>query len=148
MGFSSVRGAEGSFRNREFFYTPAGRHGLLAVVGGAPAAFTRTHLAPPDADFYSENEVNLPAVYATVKDVAARFGPPGAADKFDDQIKTTGIVAPVRRCSTPQCAREAPRVSRNRRHWPTRMTPTSSPSPCGSPCRNTPRSSALTASAR
>jgi hypothetical protein len=91
LGFSSVRGADGAFRNREFFYTPGGRHGLLAVVGGPPAAFTRTHLAPPDADFYCENEVDLPVVYATVKEVAAKLGRPGAADGLDVQIKGAGV---------------------------------------------------------
>ena len=91
LGFSSVRGADGAFRNREFFYTPAGRHGLLAVVGGPPAAFTRTHLAPADADFYCENEVDLPVVYATVKDVAAQLGQPGAAEGMDVQVKAAGV---------------------------------------------------------
>ena len=91
MGFSSVRGAEGAFRNRIFLYTPEGRHGLLAVMGGPPAGFSRTHLAPPDADYYCENEVDLPAVYATVKDIAARLGHPGAANDLDGQVKAAGL---------------------------------------------------------
>jgi hypothetical protein len=91
VGFSSVLGTDGDFRNREFFYTPNGRHGLLAVVGGPPAAFTRTRLAPADSDFYCETEIDLPALYATVKDVSAKLGPPGAADKLDAQIKDAGV---------------------------------------------------------
>jgi hypothetical protein len=91
MGLSSVRGADGSFRNREFLYTPAGRHGLLAVVGGPPTAFAHTRLAPADADFYCENEIDLPALYATVKDVAARLGHPAPQDSLDVQVKAAGI---------------------------------------------------------
>ncbi len=67
IGFSSVAQAGGGFRNRTFFYTPEGRRGLLAIVGGPPTAFLNTKLAPADADFYGEDEIDLPVVYAAIK---------------------------------------------------------------------------------
>jgi len=39
LGFSSVPAAGGGFRNRAFFYTPSGRHGLLAGLGGPAVPF-------------------------------------------------------------------------------------------------------------
>ena len=73
IGVSSVADkADGGFNNRFFIYTPEGRHGLLAALGGEPAAFTNAKLAPANADLYAESEIDLPALYAVVKEVAGQ----------------------------------------------------------------------------
>jgi hypothetical protein len=89
LGFSSVRGSDGNFRNTAFLYIPGGRHGLLAVCGGPPSAFVHPKMAPADADFYGENEIDLAAAYATVKEALAKLGPPGMADRFEAGMRGT-----------------------------------------------------------
>jgi hypothetical protein len=93
VGFSSVPDGTGYFRNRAFFYTPGKRHGLLAGLGGAPAPFARLGLAPADTDFYCESEIDLPAVYATVREVVAKVGGDKAADTMEEQLKRSGEAA-------------------------------------------------------
>ena len=95
IGFSSVAQAGGGFRNRAFFYTPAGRQGLLAVVGGPPAPFAYTRLAPPDADFFCEGEVDVPAAYAAVKNVVAKVAGQPMADAFEAQLRQAGASAGI-----------------------------------------------------
>ncbi|MGD1031105.1 MAG: hypothetical protein ABSA05_08200 [Opitutaceae bacterium] len=92
-GLSSVPDANGGFRNRMFFYTPAGRHGILAVYGGSPGPFVRARIAPADADIYIENEVDLAALYATVKAVAAKVGGQPAAQSLEDRLTEAGFSA-------------------------------------------------------
>jgi type IV pilus assembly protein PilA len=95
IGFSSVAQAGGGFRNRTFFYTPDGRRGLLAIVGGPPAAFLNPNLAPADTDFYSECEIDLPVAYAAVKHVVAEVGGAPAADVFEAKLKAAGAQAGI-----------------------------------------------------
>jgi type IV pilus assembly protein PilA len=90
IGLSSVRGPNGSYRNRTFIYTPGGRHGLLAIFGGQPAKFDGARLAPPDADFYSECEFDIRALYDTVKGVIAKVGGPEQAASFENSLKGAG----------------------------------------------------------
>jgi len=90
IGFSSVAQAGGGFRNRTFLYTPVGRRGLLAVVGGPPAAFLNPRLAPADADVYGEEEIDVPVVYAAVKNVIAQVGGAPAAELFEARLKAAG----------------------------------------------------------
>ncbi|MBI5381977.1 MAG: hypothetical protein HZA31_08765 [Opitutae bacterium] len=92
VGLSSVPSAEG-FRNRAFFYTPAGRHGLLAGLGGVPAPFAYTKLAPVDADLYGEGEVDIPAMYAAIKTVVRRVGGEATANQLEEKLKTAGVEA-------------------------------------------------------
>lgn len=92
-GVSSVRGTDGVFRNREFFYTPQGRHGLLAVLGGPVGPFTRTRLAPPDADLYSECELDVAAAYDTIRKVSVEHGWAKSPDTFDAKLKDAGLRA-------------------------------------------------------
>jgi len=89
-GLSSVQEAGGSFRNRVFFYTPGGRHGLLAGLGGSAAPYIYTKLAPADADFYSEAEIDLPAVYSAIRAVVSRVGGETVANLMDTQLKAAG----------------------------------------------------------
>jgi len=95
IGVSSVRESGGLYRNRTFLYTPAGRQGLLAVFGGAPAAFTTVRMAPADADFFCEHEVDLKAVYDTVEAVVAKVNGPEAATSFRDQARRAGAAAGI-----------------------------------------------------
>ncbi len=90
LGLSSVPDPAGGFRNRCFFYTPAGRHGLLAGFGGPAAPFRNLALAPADADLFSESEIDLPAVYAAVRRIVARVGGDTAANVLEDQLKSVG----------------------------------------------------------
>jgi len=89
-GFSSVPDGAGYYRNRTFFHIPGERHGLLAGLGGAPAPFARLGLAPADTDFYSESEMDLPAIYATVREVAAKISGAQATESMEAMLKRTG----------------------------------------------------------
>jgi type IV pilus assembly protein PilA len=95
LGMSSVAEGNGYFRNRVFFYTPGPRHGLLAGVGGASAPFARLDLAPADTDFYAESEIDLPAVYATIRDVVAQVGGENSANQFELALKNAGHSAAI-----------------------------------------------------
>jgi hypothetical protein len=90
IGLSSVREAGGNFRNRTFIFTPDGRHGLLAVFGGQTGRFIGARLAPPDADFYSECEFDVSALYDTVKEVVAKVSGTEAAASFEKKLKDAG----------------------------------------------------------
>jgi len=90
VGFSSVPAATGGFRNATFLYTPAGRHGLLAVLGGAPGPFTHVKMAPADADLYSEADLDLNAAYVTVKAVVARVAGEAMANLMEAKLKEAG----------------------------------------------------------
>jgi type IV pilus assembly protein PilA len=90
VGFSSVPDGTGFFRNRAFVYIPAERRGLLAGLGGKPAPFARLGLAPANTDFYFESEVDLPSVYATLRDVTAKVGGDEVANTMEAQLKRAG----------------------------------------------------------
>ncbi len=90
IGLSSVRESNGNYRNRTFIYTPGGRHGVLAIFGGQPGKFEGARLAPPDADFYSESEFDIRALYETVKGVIAKVGGPEQAASFENSLKGAG----------------------------------------------------------
>jgi hypothetical protein len=96
LGLSSVQAADGTFRNRVFLYTPGGRHGLLAGMGGAPAPFVAPKLAPADADLVFETELDTPAVYAAVRAVVTRMAGEPAAGLFESKLKVadsaTGLI--------------------------------------------------------
>jgi len=93
LGFSSVPAGGGGFRNRAFFYTPSGRHGLLAGLGGPAVPFKYLQLAPTDTDFYNETELDLPAVYAAIRAVVVKVGGETAANAMDDRLKKAGTPA-------------------------------------------------------
>lgn len=90
VGVSSVPDGTGFFRNRAFFYMPDGRHGLLAGLGGKPAPFVHLNLAPADADVYAETEVDLKAVYETVKKIVAQTKGEPASEQMDSALKAAG----------------------------------------------------------
>lgn len=86
VGVSSVPDGAGFFRNRLFFYTPNDRHGLLAGLGGQPGPFTHVNLAPANTAFYAESELDVAAVYRTVKDVATEVAGEPADHKMEAAI--------------------------------------------------------------
>lgn len=89
IGISSV--ATGTvFRNRAFFYTPGGRHGLLAGLGGPAAPFAQVQLAPADADIYFESETDVPAVYAALRQIVGRVGGDMLVQMLEEQLKVLG----------------------------------------------------------
>jgi type IV pilus assembly protein PilA len=85
----------GFFRNRAFFYTPEGRHGLLAGLGGKPGPFAHLTLAPENADVYSESEIDVPAIYLTIKDVIGQVGGETARNKFEESLQKAGEAAMI-----------------------------------------------------
>ncbi|HTZ20731.1 MAG TPA: hypothetical protein VMC06_07605 [Opitutaceae bacterium] len=89
-GLSSVPAATGGFRNRVFFYMPEGRHGLFAGLGGPPAPFSHVKLAPADADFYGEGEVDLPAVYTALRAVVAKVAGEATVNQLEAKLKEAG----------------------------------------------------------
>ena len=95
IGLSSVKEADGYYRNRTFFYTPQGRHGLLAALGGPVAPFRHLDLAPADTDAYVEGEVDVGALYGTVKEIMDKASGPGASAQLDTQIKQAGQQAAI-----------------------------------------------------
>ncbi len=90
VGFSSVPDGTGFFRNRAFLYTGGERRGLLAGLGGKPGPFANLKLAPANTDMYFESEIDLPAIYATMREVTAKMGGEQAAETMEAQLKRAG----------------------------------------------------------
>jgi hypothetical protein len=90
MGISSVPDGTGFFRNRMFLYTPNGRTGLLAAVGGKPTTFPHLALAGADTDLYVDSDIDASAIYTAFQGVARSVGGPTAANAMDGQLKTIG----------------------------------------------------------
>jgi len=95
FGLSSVPEGDGTFRNRVYFHTPEGRHGLLAGLGGAAAPYRMVKLAPAGADLYAEAEMDLAEVYATLKAVVAKVGGETSANLMEEKIKKAGKKASI-----------------------------------------------------
>ena len=90
IGLSSVAEAGGGFRNRCFLYTPEGRHGLLAGLGGPATPFQHLQLAPADADLFFETEMDLAAVYTALRSVVTRVAGEATASLVETQLKKAG----------------------------------------------------------
>jgi type IV pilus assembly protein PilA len=95
FGFSSVPEGDGFFRNRLFMYMPDGRHGLFSALGGKAAPFARLNLAPADADVYMESEIDLAALYKTIKAVVEKVGGEPASNNMEAAIKRAGQSAAI-----------------------------------------------------
>lgn len=95
IGLSSVKEADGYYRNRTFFYTPQGRHGLLAALGGPVGPFRHLDLAPADTDLYVESEVDIGALYSTVKEIADTVSGPGTSNQLDAALKQASQKAAI-----------------------------------------------------
>ncbi|MEY2880554.1 MAG: hypothetical protein RLZZ15_2934, partial [Verrucomicrobiota bacterium] len=90
IGVSSVPVGGEFFRNRIFFYTGGERHGLLAGLGGKPAPFKHVALAPADAAFFAESELDLPVIYKTIRAVVAKVAGEPAGNQMETAIKKAG----------------------------------------------------------
>ena len=90
LGVSSVPDGTGQFRNRMFLYTGGERHGLMAGLGGKPGPFRHLDLAPADAVFFGETELDLGVVYRTIKDVVAQVAGEPAGNQFELALKHAG----------------------------------------------------------
>jgi type IV pilus assembly protein PilA len=87
LGVSSVQDDAGYFRNRMFLYTGGERHGLLAALGGSPAPFKHVGLAPADAAFFGETEIDVGVLYRALKDVVEKVAGEPAGAQLETVLK-------------------------------------------------------------
>ena len=95
LGVSSVPDGSGFFRNRIFVYTGGERHGLMAGLGGKPAPFKHLGLAPADAAFFGESELDLAIVYKTLRDVVVKIAGEPAGNQLETVLKKAGEAATI-----------------------------------------------------
>lgn len=95
VGLSSVHAGGDIFRNRVFLYTPEGRHGLLAGLGGPAAPFKHLKLAPANADAYVEGELDLPAVYSSLLSIVTKVAGTAGANAIEANLRTAGNEAGI-----------------------------------------------------
>lgn len=95
VGVSSVGDGSGFFRNRVFLYTPDGRHGLLAGLGGKPTSFAHIGLAPADTDLFAETEIDVPAVYRAVQEIVEKIGGTTTRNAMEDALQKAGQNAAI-----------------------------------------------------
>lgn len=95
VGVSSVPDGTGFFRNRLFVYTGGERHGLMAGLGGKPAPLKHIGLAPADAAFFGESEMDLGVVYRTLKDVVTKVAGEPASTQLETMLKKAGEAATI-----------------------------------------------------
>ncbi len=86
IGASSVA-IDGGYRNRCFIYMPEGRRGIFAFGGGEAKPFSRVKMAPADADFYTEAEYDLPALYEALKAVVGKVAGDAMINLLEAQLK-------------------------------------------------------------
>lgn len=87
FGLSSVPDASGGFRNRVFLFTPEGRHGFFAGLGGPSAPYTTPALVAADTDFVYESDIDLAAVYVAIRAVIVRVAGEPMAEMADAKLK-------------------------------------------------------------
>lgn len=90
LGVSSVPEGDGFFRNRVFIHAPGERHGFMAALGGKPGPFKHLALAPADAAFYAETELDMAVVYKTIKDVVAKVAGEPASNQLEAGLRKAG----------------------------------------------------------
>ena len=85
MGMSSYKNGD-LFHNRAYVHVPAGRKGFLKMLGGAPAPFLSTQLAPADADLVMEQTLNLKAGYEVMSKLVMEVGGEDAYADFRSEM--------------------------------------------------------------
>ena len=85
IGMSSYLDGE-LYHNKAYAHIPAGRKGLLKVVGGDAKAFLAKSLAPKDSDLILEQSLDARAGFDVVKSMVAKFGGPEATQSFNDGV--------------------------------------------------------------
>ncbi len=93
FGFSSVQDDAGYFRNRVFLYTGGERHGVFAALGGKPSAFKHVKLAPADASFFGETELDVGVLYRAFKDIVEKVAGEPASAQMEGALKKAGDAA-------------------------------------------------------
>ncbi|MBL9216108.1 MAG: hypothetical protein JNG83_11575 [Opitutaceae bacterium] len=95
LGLSSVPDGTGYFRNRVFVYAPGERRGLLAGLGGPPKPFARLDLAPAGTDVYSEAELDLAEIYATIRELVRKSAGEEASNLMEGALRQAGEKAAI-----------------------------------------------------
>ena len=95
LGVSSVPDGTGFYRNRLFIYTGGERHGLMAGLGGKPAPLKHIGLAPADAAFFGESEMDMGVIYRTLKDVVTKVAGEPATNQLETMLKKAGEAATI-----------------------------------------------------
>jgi type IV pilus assembly protein PilA len=90
LGVSSVPEGNGYFRNRAYFHTGSARTGLMAALGGKPGPFVHVGLAPADAAFFWETEMDLGVAYRTLKDVVAKVAGEPMGNQLEEALRKAG----------------------------------------------------------
>ena len=93
LGVSSVQDETGYFRNRMFVYTGTERRGLFAAFGGKPAPFKHLNLAPADASFFGESEIDVGVIYKTLKEVVEKTAGEPVSNQLEGMLKKAGDAA-------------------------------------------------------
>ena len=81
LGMSSIKKGK-LHHNRAYAHIPAGRKGLLKIVGGDASPFAANKLAPADTDLIIEQSLNIRAGYEVVSAMVLHFGGPDASREF------------------------------------------------------------------
>lgn len=89
VGVSSVADSDNTFRNRLFLYTPSGRRGFFAGLGGEPKSFITPGLVPPETDLIVETELDLVVVYQALRNVVVRVAGLPAVNLAESTLKKT-----------------------------------------------------------
>lgn len=95
LGVSSVPDGTGYFRNRLFIHTGGARHGLMAALGGKPGPLKHVGLAPADAAFFGESDVDLAVVYRAFKDVVTKVAGEPVSTQLESVLKKAGDAATI-----------------------------------------------------
>ena len=85
MGISSYKNGE-LYHNRGYLHVPAGRKGILKMLGGDAGPFVAASLAPEDADLVIEQTLNIAAAYEVVGKVITHFGGAEAYSEFRQEL--------------------------------------------------------------
>lgn len=93
IGVSSVAEESGYYRNRTFLYTGGERHGLMAAMGGKVGPFKHVRLAPADASFFGETEMDVGVAYRTLKDVVTKVAGEPIGNQLEASLKKAGEAA-------------------------------------------------------
>lgn len=85
IGMSSIKKGE-LYHNKAYAHVPAGRKGLLKVLGGDAIPFVAKQLAPADSDLILEQSLNIRAGYDVFSAMVMRFGGPEASKEFQSKV--------------------------------------------------------------
>jgi hypothetical protein len=85
IGLSSIKMGD-IYHNKAYAHVPAGRKGLLKVLGGDSKPFVAKQLAPAGSDLIIEQSLNIRAGWDVVSAMVLRFGGPDASEEFQASV--------------------------------------------------------------